>query len=862
MATNTEKCLAVVSVALAETHTPGEVKALQEPIFEAFERRKNLLKAQLNLDDYNAGIQAAQQLGDEVKIMSYVAKRNAALNVIHRTRHVAWIQEHFGNNMARGLESIMAGVQSAKFGTRLSAMSEQNQLKHYYLTGLGEDLRASGVWELFIKGDKQFDKDTHAAWYYLGAADEAAQHAKLNPEAVKTAKLLANWTERARLDANEAGAWIGKLENWAGRQTHNPELLDHYKLPTYMEDAKQWFDLPRMSAQHETSNIDEMIKGVYASLVTNVHEADLAIGVGNVGTANIGKSMSQSRTIHFKDAESAWAYNQKYGGAFSPNLVFGERFVNNQSLANSVLHQLQNMSQQTGLMRVLGPNPQYMVKGIKDDLRGILRDQVRTGEQKLTKANVDYLQSHEHFLDTLLMVLDGSANHVGSNMGARIFQTARNWTQLTSLGGMLLSQFSDVVQHMSGSSYRGKGYLSGLDESVRGLFGTNLKDPENRKLAASLGVMVDNFMGEMARAGSFDVPGNTSKMIQYFYKANGANWWNSHMRFAAAAGLSHDVAQDAGKAWAELHPSMQRVLGQYGMGAKEWEIVRSSPPSAVGGRNYIVPENISDKTVQEQYKTFITDQTTYSQLDPDAKTRARLIGRSQPGTVGGEIARSVVLFKSFTTAFMEKTIGRELYGRGFEREAGRGATFTDPFKAVVSGGGGLAIANIVVMATAFGYLSVVAKDIARGVMPQDLTKLDNTQLIKLIERALVQGGGLGIYGDFLLGQANRVGGNFLETAAGPVVGRVAGIPDFWLQVKSEMEKGTLKPDLGAKLWKGVVSSVPGNNLFWIKWGLDHFINYRVQEALNPGFLARREAQMRRDSQQQFIVRPQTGSLVR
>jgi hypothetical protein len=458
--------------------------------------------------------------------------------------------------------------------------------------------------------------------------------------------------------------------------------------------------------------------------------------------------------------------------------------------------------------------------------------------------------------------IDGSTNQVGSAMKARIGQTLRTWTQLADLGGMLLSQFSDVAQHMSGSNYRGKGYMSGLHEAFSGLF-TSLKGPENQRLAASLGVMIDNFMGEMARAGSFDVPGDASKMLQWFYKVNGANWWNSHMRFAAATGISNDFAQDAGKAFSDLHPGAQRVLGQYNIGPKEWDVIRASELHTSGGAKYLLPENIGDKKIADQWRTLITDQTSYSQLEPDAKTRAMMLNviGGQAGTMKGEIARSVLLFKSFNAAFMTKTIGRELFGRGFEYD---NASWHNVFDALRGGRNGeqAALANVVLIATAFGYASLLAKDLSKGIAPQDPSTLTNPQRVALIMRAAQQGGGAGIYGDFLLGQANRAGGGIGDTILGPVVGRGTGAAQWIVKIIDESRKGEVKPDVGAGLFKGLESAVPGNNLFWARWGLDYMINYRVQEALNPGFLARREAQMQRDSQQHFIIRPQTGSIVR
>jgi hypothetical protein len=99
---------------------------------------------------------------------------------------------------------------------------------------------------------------------------------------------------------------------------------------------------------------------LYKTLSSDVHQTESNPLVGNVGTQNIGKGLSQSRTVHFKNADAAWEYNQKYGGTYSPQMVWGGTSVNTQSLANSVTRQLEGMAQATGLMRVMGPNPQAL----------------------------------------------------------------------------------------------------------------------------------------------------------------------------------------------------------------------------------------------------------------------------------------------------------------------------------------------------------------------------------------------------------------------------------------------------------------------------------------------------------------------
>jgi len=74
-----------------------------------------------------------------------------------------------------------------------------------------------------------------------------------------------------------------------------------------------------------------------------------------------------------------------------------------------------------------------------------------------------------------------------------------------------------------------------------------------------------------------------------------------------------------------------------------------------------------------------------------------------------------------------------------------------------------------------GYLANATKDILKGKEPMDVfddeTFIDKSTLL----RAFTQGGGLGIYGDFIFGEFNRYGQSPLETFAGPSLGTAGDV---------------------------------------------------------------------------------------
>jgi hypothetical protein len=114
--------------------------------------------------------------------------------------------------------------------------------------------------------------------------------------------------------------------------------------------------------------------------------------------------------------------------------------------------------------------------------------------------------------------------------------------------------------------------------------------------------------------------------------------------------------------------------------------------------------------------------------------------------------------------------------------------------------------------------------------------------------ALAQGGGLGIYGDFLFGEYSRMGRTFTSSLAGPVIGNLDTLTDLWTRVRNG-------DDVAAASFKALLDNTPFLNLYWIRPLLDYMVLFRIQESLNPGFLRRMEKRIERENGQSYILPP-------
>jgi hypothetical protein len=158
------------------------------------------------------------------------------------------------------------------------------------------------------------------------------------------------------------------------------------------------------------------------------------------------------------------------------------------------------------------------------------------------------------------------------------------------------------------------------------------------------------------------------------------------------------------------------------------------------------------------------------------------------------------------------------------------------------------VANLVLSATVLGYMSLIAKDLVKGREPRD------PRDVRTMMAALQQGGGMGIYGDFLFGESKaRTGGTLISTLAGPTLGTLDDVTDIWRRIRNG-------DDAAAKAFSTALSNTPFMNVFYLRPILDYMILSSLTEAMNPGALRRREALVTRDTEQGWLMRPSQNYL--
>lgn len=798
----------------------------------------------------------ARDLAEQEVIKKKIAKRNAALNLQRKLEIVDYVNRVWEDKPELGLQSVLVGSNRARQGSRQSVAAEQNSRVNYYTQSFLADVEETGFWKEFVSG--AYDDEIAQAMWDAGNGKDISKYSDV---AKSVAPILEKWNEFSRGEANAAGAWVGKESGYIVRQSHDQKKIrkaarqvggeftndENINFQAWRDYVLPLLDTNRTFGDTEGLSTDKFLRSVYDGLYSGLHMANTGGGASKsvpAGFASLAKRMSHDRILHFKDGKSWSQYNKTFGSG---------------SLRESMLFGLERQARNTALMEKLGPNPQMTLDNIKAELE-------KTAAKKGAQGRVEF-QNRMKAVENWMAELDGSVNIPANAMGASISANIRAIQSMAKLGGAVISSVSDLANIGGELRYQGKSYLSGYSAALDGLVaGKNIN--EKNQILGMLGVSMRGMAGNAVHRFSAqdDLSGTMSRAMRTFFKWNGLTWWTDSLRQGAAFAMSKNLADNVGRGFNKLNLDMQRVLGLFDIDGGMWDMMRKSSLYEADGDKFFTPEmartipdddikgylseigkkptaaNIRNtrNEIERKFRNYFTDRVEYAVIEPDARVRTISKLGTQPGTPEGEFMRFIMQFKSFPTAMLLKPLSRELYGRGIEADS-----FTKAIRQALKNGNGemMGIAQLFVQMTALGYLAMSAKDMLKGREPRDPLNQ------KTWMAAATQGGGLGIYGDFLFGDMkNRFGGGALQTLAGPTFGTGEDI----INIIQKIRDGD---DAAAETLNTIISNTPFANMFYTRMALDYLIIYRIKEAMNSGYLKRMERRIEKENSQEFMIKP-------
>ena len=657
------------------------------------------------------------------------------------------------------------------------------------------------------------------------------------PTGIKNAKNIAKVLKESqnswRLRLNDLGANIGELDDWITRTTHNTEkmanaskgsrLLDDNRA-AWVEYTQTKLNLKRTFADvNDPVEINKILSSIYDSLMTGDH---MKYGGTNsiYGTKNVTNRLNSSRVLHFKDLQARQEYNIKFGEP---------------SLQTSVFNVLTSSAKNIVMMQELGTNPQDTFNKIL----ALLKKKYKSSDYQIVRD-----LNFENFRGAFAEV-DGSANIAGSQILAKIGEVVRSTGDMARLGGTVITSFADLGPYMTSTNFQGRGLLTGLFEAINGLFGGNPKAAMEALEVISNSVVVSN-RGNVYADGA-DGTGAINNLRNKFFKWNGLNGWVASLKSSMALGVSKFYGSLSETKFLDLEKRERNFLTLYGIDEGKWNMLRSIKTLAVDNKRYLTAEAVDDisddvinkylgrklsareirnfkKDLQLTWKNVLNDQGTHGTPEPDTQIRSITRMGTVRGTAMGEVNRFVMQYKNFAVSLYKKILRREMDSYGPDESRLIGATM---------------LASTLMLGTIFGYIVLSVKDMLSGRSPRDPKKLG------VVMQSFVQGGGAGIYGDFLMSEIqNQYGNGIFETALGPTASDIKKFIDV-VKNMNEPKKA------GKKFLQLAEGHTPFINLYYTKAAYDYLIGYQIKEYLDPGFFNRMKKRNEENRGQTYYFKP-------
>lgn len=804
-----------VAFALNRPLRSGEDTALERR-FENARRRREFA------GEPATDAEVASAIANEIRAEEAIAKRNILLNRVAYKALRAYDGKFGDKSLA--IRAAVGGINELIEGGRLSIDAQHKALQAEYLGGMLADLRREGqaLGADLVRYAQARDSE-------LPIRQALRGETVADPLAAKIAEIMNKWFETARLRENRAGSWIGKLEDYGGGQSHDSRKVWRAGFDEWFRFVAPLLDVHRtMKEAADLINPEPFLRDVWNGIAANLHDRSNGgefTGLHKyLGPANLGEGRSAPRVLHFKDAAAAQAYNDRYGSG---------------SLMESVLGRLDRGARAIALMETLGPNPEAMLARWRRDLAKAAEDR---GDARQAQAIM------KRGIDNLFAEVTGRTRAAapGGHELAYWASALRALESMSKLGAATLSSFGDIATVASELRYQGRGFLDSYAEALGGLF-RGRGAGETRIISDLVGVGFDGLIGGVhARFHSTDaLPGRMSRLLNQMFRFNLLNWWTDAHKTTAGLVTARYMAMEAPNAWASLRAETRRLLEQYGIDRDGWNVLRRAGlRRGEDGTQFLTPAAIRDMDVTEfgrvagkryadlgldtralgdardrlatAYQALIVDRADFAVPTPGARERAMMNFGTERGTVLGEALRFVMQFKAFPLAMISKVAGREIAAAG-----GWNASAM------------MRMGELILQLTAMGYLGMAAKDAIRGKEPPDPLNVNT------MYRAMTQGGGLGIYGDFILGEHDRFGRSPAETALGPVFGTGGDI----VKLLNKAIRGEADAAEGLRF---AVQNTPFLNLFYVRPALDYFVLHPIYESLKPGYTDRlkREAEKR------------------
>lgn len=804
-----DQCKAAVAKALGKaTLNQQEATDIENRIKDAM---KSLAKQDIqnwrNLSDAEKLVKAGEFVAEDIQAQLKRKHAIAARDILTQNKNLAQL-DHPTLSASEVVDRMvaahgdMSGIQSLDSKARAIASVYRGELVDFYTNikgGLGVFTDAELVQKIVRE---RFNDSTG------------------DPLAKKISDKMGEVFEGMRERFNRAGGDIGKLDDWGLPQTHSLEKIVLAGKQAWVQKAEGLIDTSKYVHEdgsfYSQQEIRELLEYSFDTLSSNGANKTEIGRQSFGGNSKVTSRHSESRVLHFKDAESWMEYQSEFGGMPFVDLV--EAHIN-------------GLSKDIALVENLGSNPRNAMRILMD-----------AAEQKDWQKGIDANDTGKSRKRAQTMFDEFSGqNTPQSEVLANLGLAYRSMNVASMLGGTTISSVTDQAMIAKTASIHGIAYRKTFGELISQL---NPKNKEDRELAHSLGLATEEMLGSIARwsdDGLTSVHGKSQKLARVssgiasqVMRISGLNALTAASKVGFTKMLMHKYGSlTRSKAWSDLDAMDRELMEKTGLSERAWEVMRLADPVVDRKGNQLMsarsiyeipdsdltrfgdPQKVRDE-VATQFQAHLLDEQGMAVVEAGLRERTWMSAGQRKGTGMGEIIKSMLQFKSFPAAFLMRHGSRAMAQDGVKGKAAYGV-------------------SLFAMTTLLGALAVQLKELANGNDPSTMWDSDDPQkAMNFWTRSAIQGGGLSILGDILVAGTDTSGRSASDFMVGPFGSDVKAVLGLTVGNLTQYydDKDTNASNEAFRLLK---NKIPAQNLWYTKAATNRMIFDEMQDMIAPGY---------------------------
>lgn len=466
-------------------------------------------------------------------------------------------------------------------------------------------------------------------------------------EAIAMANAIRDAFEDMRRQFNAAGGVIGKLEGWGLPHSHSQAAIRRAGFDAWAAEVGPrlaWDKIPDDFTGRPLSEAGDMPPASQAQRFLREAFDNIAFArttesgekIAREGMA-LWRRRAQPRVLSFKSSDDWIAYNHRFGTC--------DPFA-------SIIGHAHRMARDIAFAREFGPDPR---EGFRARAEMAMAKARELGDVDLARK-IEGSAAHG---ERMLNILSGSQVPAGpfQEAMASFFSTTRHVLSAAFLDRAILSAVSDLNSLRMAAKAMGVNPGNVIARHVQ-----LLASSMSRQEAARAGWIADTLADPGAALSRFqaEVPPAlfAERLSSGVMRLQGLAHWTDQARIAFQMEIAGLFAEHAGKRLAEIPDPLRGLLVEKGIDDARWAAFTNSDTlfTATNGATFASPIYWRQATVLDpveaddifaRLQSLIEEQTEFAVPTRSSWAEAHIMGTAPPGSIGYELAKSGLMFKSF-----------------------------------------------------------------------------------------------------------------------------------------------------------------------------------------------------------------------